>query len=403
MSNSKNYEFMTPANLKAERRQLVDKLQAIHKAADKREFTPDEKKNWEETQDLLNEVDYHLREATLKVEALSEANQQVIDSKRFNELKGKAKRTQSRSNNLLGRIVKSYFHKPDEEVRGLTSSGATKMIPADRIQNTIFDLQSQNDLATAGVQFIQLENNAQWPRITDLGTPYWQAAQLDQINDSTPTITGIKAELKDLAIRFIVANQVIMDAAEDVEIVLQQAMLEAINQAILESFFSGSGASGQPTGLDNLASILTVDAAGSKLTNYRWHIQAVKALLDANMPLQNLSVFGSPDSWQQLESLTDSTGQPLLAPATISAMNKYYTSAIKTNYGTGTDRTKLYFGDYTRSIVGFQPAMTVVTDGSASKLASEIIVHMRMDTLHLSPDSFCRVDNIETGLPEYGI
>jgi HK97 family phage major capsid protein len=396
-----NYEFMDVAHLRIEQNKLRQTLKEVH-ARNGEKLSPEDSKLWDSTLAEIEAVEYYLRGAQVKEAELQAANL-YIDQKRFNDLKNKVKRNESRSNNLFGRIIKAQAGKVDEEVRGLNSTGAAKMIPTDRIQQTIMDLQSQNDLAAAGVQFITLENNAQWPRITDRGTAYFQAAQLDQINDTTPTILGVKAEFKDVAMRVIVANQVLFDAAEDVEVILQQAMIEGINQAVLESAFSGSGASGQPTGLDNLSNILTVNAAGEKLTNYRFIIEAVKKLLDANMPMQNLSMFGSPDSWQQLESLTNGFGDPLREPNTIAQMRKYFTSAIKTDYGSGQDQTKLYLGDFSRMLVGFQPAMTVITDGSASKLATEVIVHFRYDLLYLSPDSFCRIDGIETGLPEYGI
>lgn len=395
------YEFMDVAHLRIEQNKLRQTLKEVH-SRNGEKLSPDDSKLWDSTMAEIEAVEYYLRSAQVKEAELQTANL-YIDQKRFNDLKNKVKRNESRTNNLFGRIIKAQAGKVDEEVRGLNSTGAAKMIPTDRIQQTIFDLQSQNDLAAAGVQFITLENNSQWPRITDRGTAYFQAAQLDQINDTTPTILGVKAEFKDVAMRVIVANQVLFDAAEDVEAILQQAMIDGINQAVLESAFSGSGASGQPTGLDNLSNILTVNAAGEKLTNYRFIIEAVKKLLDANMPMQNLSMFGSPDSWQQLESLTNGFGDPLREPNTIAQMRKFFTSAIKTDYGSSQDETKLYLGDFSRMLVGFQPAMTVITDGSASKLATEVIVHFRYDLLYLSPDSFCRIDGIETGLPEYGI
>jgi HK97 family phage major capsid protein len=396
-----DYEFMDVAHLRIEQNKLRQTLKEVH-SRNGEKLSPDDSKLWDSTKAEIEAVEYYLRGAQVKEAELQAANL-YIDQKRFNDLKNKVKRNESRSNNLFGRIIKAQAGKVDEEVRGLDSTGAAKMIPRDRVQQTIFDLQSQNDLAAAGVQFITLENNAQWPRITDRGTAVFQNGNLETINDSQVSINSVRCEFKDVAIRFIVANQVLFDAAEDVEVILQQAMIEAINQKVLESAFSGSGASGQPTGLDNLSNILTVNAAGEKLTNYRFIIEAVKKLLDANMPMQNLSMFGSPDSWQQLESLTNGFGDPLREPNTIAQMRKFFTSAIKTDYGNSQDETKLYLGDFSRMLVGFQPAMTVITDGSASKLATEVIVHFRYDLLYLSPDSFCRIDGIETGLPEYGI
>jgi HK97 family phage major capsid protein len=397
-----NYEFMDSVNLKTEKTKLINELNSIHARSVDQKLTKEDQYTWDSTMNKIEAVEYYLRDAVIKDAQKNEASL-YVDKSNANKFEKKSK---SKSNNLLGRIINSTHKVADEEVRSMTSSSGVKLIPTDRINSVIYDLTSQNDLFSgAGAQMVNMEQNTQYPRVSGYPTAYFQNAELDLINDSAPTITSVKADLKDIAVRIVVSNQLLLDADNsiDAEAVLQNAMISAVNQSVLESVFSGSGASGQPTGLDNLASILTIDAEGSKLTNYRWHISAVKSLLDANMPLQNLSVFGSPDSWQQLESLTDSTGQPLRSPNTIAEMRKFYTSAVKTDYGSGNDQTRLYFGDFTRMVMGYQPAISVITDNQNNRLGTEVILHFRYDLLYLSPNSFCRVDNIETGLPEYGI
>jgi len=389
---------MKAPELKKYRLQKIGELEAIHEKTQGNKLAKDEQRQWDETKVQIEEIDYYIREKELQAEKLKQAtvhlNQRNADKYKRNK--------KSASGNFLGKLVKAT-QTNSEEFRGLTSSGGTTIIPADRIQQVIFDLESQNDLAEAGASFQLVEQNFQWPRMTNKGTAYFQAAELDQITDSAPTIGSVKADLKDVAMRFIISNQLLLDSSEDVERIIQNAMIEKINQTVLESVFSGSGSSGQPTGLDNLSNILTVDAGGNKLTNYQYHIEAVKKLLDANMNLENISIFGNPDSLSQLENLTDTTGQPIMQPRMIDRLRQFYTSAIATNYGASTDETKLYFGDYSRMIIGYQGPFNVVTDRSADKLATEVIMQYRYDILYLSPDSFCRVDAIETGLPVQGI
>jgi HK97 family phage major capsid protein len=389
-----DFSRMSLSNLKREKTNKVFELQELHERSQSN-FTNEDQKQWDNLKLDIEEIESNIRKAEVREQVQKNAPFVLDQNNAHKFLKGQT----SRSKNILGRILKATQSNADEEVRGLTSTGGTTMIPADRIQEVIFDLESQNDLANAGASFILSEQNFQWPRVTNKGTAYYQAAELDAITDSSPTIGSVKADLKDVAIRFIVSNQLLLDSSENVERILQNAMIEKINQTVLEAVFSGSGSSGQPTGLDNLSGILTVDASGGKLTDYKYHIQAVKKLLDANMRMENLSVFGSPDSLQQLEYLTDTTGQPIMQPKMIDRLGQYYTSAIATDYGATTDETKLYLGDFSRLLVAYQGPFTILTDQSASKLATEVIMHYRFDLLYLSPDSFCRVDNIETGLP----
>jgi HK97 family phage major capsid protein len=397
----KVFEFMSSFNLRNEKTNLIQELDKIHSRSNDQVLSKEDQYKWDSTLNQVNEIEYHLRNAIIKEAQTQQANL-ILDQRNADQFRNK-NGSGSKGKNYLGKIMRAAKGKGNEESRSLIANGSA-LVPTDMIRETIFDLQSQNDLFTgAGAKMVQIDQNAQWPRISGLPVAYFQPSELQSINDSAPTITSVKADLKDLAVRVIVSNQLILDSADDVEVVLQNAMIQAINQSILESVFSGSGASGQPTGLDNLSNVLTVDMAGEKLTNYRFIIQAVKQLLDANMPIQNISMFGSPDSWQQLESLTNGFGDPLREPNTIAQMRKYFTSAIKTDYGSGQDRTKLYLGDFTRLVMGYQNAITLTSDNSADKLGVEFILWMRYDLLHLSPDSFLRIDNIETGLPEYGI
>jgi HK97 family phage major capsid protein len=403
--NANNYEFMNSANLRAEKTKLIQELDKIHTRSKENKdgsLSKDDQYIWDSNMDQVNILDYHIREAVVR-EAQNQEAALILDKRNVDQFRNKSGKA-SRSNNLLGRIIKSAHSQPDDEVRSLTSTSGTKLIPESRISDVIFDLTSQNQLFDgAGARAIEAEQNLQYPSLTGYPTHHWQSAELQQIPDSAPVFSGIKVSLKDIAVRIIVSNQLLIDADVEVSAVLQQAMITAINQAILEAAFSGSGASGQPTGLDNLANVLTVDAQGDKLTNYRFHIEAVKKLLDANILLPNISFFASADSWSQLESLTDSTGQPLRAPSSISDLRKFYTSAIKTDYGTDNNKTKVYAGDFSRMVMAYQPAMQIYTDQNQDRLASTFITHFRLDFLYLSNDSFARIDNIETGLPEYGI
>ena len=391
-----NYSNLSKRELLHTRAEKVAQLEQIHTDG-KTKISAENEKTWSSTVADIEEIDYHIRQSNLnQIKA-----DQVVSSMEINKSnadKYLKRGGRSASGNFLGKVIKATQNS-SEEFRGLTSSSGSTLLPQDRIQQTIMDLESQNDLGTACARFMLIEQNHQYPRVTGKGTAYYQAAELDQITDSSPTITSVKADLKDVAIRFIISNQLLLDASENIEVVLQNAMIEKMNQTVLESVFSGSGASGQPTGLDNLSNILTVDAGGTKLTDYKYHIQAVKKLLDANMRMENLSVFGSPDSLSQLENLSDTTGQPIMQPKMVDRLPQFYTSAIATNYGATTDETKLYFGDFNRMIVGYQGPFTIMTDQSASKLATEVILYYRYDLMYLSPDSFCRVDNIETGLP----
>lgn len=396
---------MNSANLRAEKTKLIQELDKIHTRSKENKdgsLSKEDQYNWDSNMDQVNILDYHIREAVIK-EAQNQAANLILDKRNADQFRNKSGKA-SRSNNLLGRILKSAQSQPDEEVRSFTSTSGSKLIPESRISDVIFDLTSQNQLFDgAGAIALEAEQNLQYPRVSSYPSHHWQSAELEQIPDSAPSITSLKIDLRDIAVRIIVSNQLLMDADVEVSAVLQNAMITAINQAILEAAFSGSGASGQPTGLDSLASILTVDAQSEKLTNYRFHIEAVKKLLDANILLPNISFFASADSWSQLESLTDSTGQPLRAPSSIADLRKFYTSAIKTDYGNGSNQTKVYAGDFSRMVMAYQPAMQIYTDQNQDRLASTFITHFRLDFMYLSPDSFVRIDNIETGLPEYGI
>lgn len=307
--------------------------------------------------------------------------------------------TRKDKKNVFGKwAVAAKTGQGDSELRALTSSGGSAMIPSEIFQEVLYDSLAANPLRDLGVQYRSVSQNSKWPRITAYPDADWVASEGTQVTeDSSTTIGSVDVSLNDLAVLIRVQDQLLLDAAVDIESVLQTSATMAINNAVLTKFFHGDGTGGTPTGLDNLTGINTVSAGNAALTDYSDIIGSMYELLVDNVPLDRIGMASHPNVWKQLTSLTASDNQPLMAPADVGNMMKRYTSAIDTTFGGGSNETKAYFGDFSKAVIGLQgPFRFVMDDRYKDYLQTGFLIWLRVDFAFLEPDNFCRLDDILT-------
>jgi HK97 family phage major capsid protein len=117
----------------------------------------------------------------------------------------------------------------------------------------------------------------------------------------------------------------------------------------------------------------------------------------ANVPYQNIGGIMNANTVEQLMNLSATDGQPLQMPMLLTDMRKAYTQAVKSDYGTGNDETRIYFGDFSEMVVGFQGAFEFRLDERYKDyLQTGFLIHMRADIQVKHPEAFCILENIAT-------
>ena len=285
-----------------------------------------------------------------------------------------------------------------DQVRAITtSSGSAAIQDPHVVDQIILELQSSNQLAEAGADFRQIKNHMQMPKVTEYPAYHWQANEGDEIPvDTALTISSKKWNLKDLAIRVRVSNQYLMDSGKRGRRLVEESMVRQINQAIAQAVFTGTGTSGQPAGIETFSGLQSVNIdPDAAMTDWTQIIEACRLLSSVNVPIDKISAFFSPTGWSQLASFVDTTGQPLGKPVLLQPVRFFNPSTlVLESYDTGTT-TKMFLGDFSKLIVGFQGMFTISLDQvRAAHLETEFMVHMRLDTQATHEDNFAQITGI---------
>lgn len=278
-----------------------------------------------------------------------------------------------------------------------STTGSASLENPSVVDDLIFELQSANELVTAGMQVINIENYRLSPKVTAYPTSVWQNGEGSEITlDSSLTIGSVKWQLSDIAVRIEASNQVLLDSSERAQRLIQESMRRQIQEDIGRAIFAGTGLNGEPTGIENFSGVLTHDHSSNTIQSWEPIITGVKKLLQANVRLSDIAVFFSPTVWAQLASMQSSgDGQALVLPKMLEGVRfMSATNLISEGYDTNTS-TRVFMGDFSKLILGVQPGISMVLDQTrASHLSTQFILHMRADIQASHENAFLYIDNV---------
>lgn len=387
--------------MKEKRWEIHDKATNLMKAHPGEHFTEKVLKDFNDLMDEVTRLDKEL-------DRLEDAERAVIN--KLNRVSGvpgyiPANRESANSGSgnsfVLADICRSLKHghaamNVPENIKALTSTTGSATISDPNVQDQIlFALQANNELVDAGVTFTQIDNYQSVPKVTTFHFVGWQTAESAELTiDSALTIGSVKWTLHDLYCRIRVSNQLLADSSDRARRLIDQSITKALQDELGRVVLLGSNTGGEPAGIEQFSGLQDTPSGGA-LGDYQHIITSVKKLLSVNVPLTNISMFGSPEVWRQMASFEAAgDGQSLMIPDLLKPVRFMSpTSWIPENYDT--DKTKAFLGDFSKIIVGVQGAFNFVLDQTrASHLESEFIAWMRCDVQATHENAFCTISGI---------
>jgi HK97 family phage major capsid protein len=297
----------------------------------------------------------------------------------------------------IARSLKFGHAAPDlpANIKAITSSSGSAVVQDPTLaDDIIYALMANNELVEAGASIVNIENYRQVPKVTTYPAAVWQNGEGTEITvDASLAIGSVKWTLADMAIRVRVSNQFLMDTSERGRRLVQESMRKAVQDELARAALVGTGATGQPAGIEQFSGLQTTAAAGA-LGDWTHIIGSVKKLLSVNVPLPNISFIGSPEVWRQMASFEATDGQPLRMPPLLEPIRFMSpTSLVPENYS-GTD-TAAFVADFSRLIIGIQGSFEFVLDQTrAHHLETEFLIHLRADVQATHEDAFCQITGI---------
>jgi len=412
-------------DLNAKRDRLVTELRAmVDKAqAEKREFTAEENKHFDELHAEVEGVKATIERAR-KLEDLAPPVPPLVTD-RAGDHDGAEVRALRPDESVrswvekqahffddagrlsIGEILRAMVVGPksDLERRALsegTDSAGGFTVP-DIVMATFIDrLRSAIVCIRAGAVTVPLSSDiTKIARLLADPTVAWRAENA-AVSESDPTFEAVTFAPKSLDVQFKVSRELVEDSM-NIETMLETALLRSFAVEIDRACLYGAGTSNQPMGLRNLTGVNQVVMGGgttaAQLLGFEKPIDALAALWTANVPSATAMLM-APRTLATLSKLREAatSGQQLIAPSVLTAFPWLQTTSIPISetQGASTTSSSLFFGDFSQMMLGIRTSMQieVARELYRGNYQFGFFGHMRADMQVTHPEAFARLIGI---------
>lgn len=272
-------------------------------------------------------------------------------------------------------------------------------------------LRAKQVMAALGVTFMGgLTNRIKMPKFS-AGASAGFVEELGNVADQSQTDAGVTLQPRTMGAYVDIGRLALKESIPALDQVVQDDLLRALADKLESAAISGSGSSGEPTGILNDSGVGNVDiSAGTDVAALTWAdiTDLVKTVEDAN-GIVNQNALG----WLSNPKVKAKMANTVKVASTDSIMllndpwNSIYgyraefTSNVPSNLNPGdggTDASALIFGDFSQLMVGLFGAPSILVDETTGGLAGtvRIIVHQDVDVALRNPASFAITDEVST-------
>ena len=285
---------------------------------------------------------------------------------------------------------------------GGSDTGGGYLLPSPISERFVDLARSASVCLRAGAQTLAMETSElSIARLTSDASPVWRE-ELVAVTSSDVAFDKITLRPKVVAAIIPVSIELLEDAANAASIIessLQAQLGLKLDQAIL----AGTGASAEPTGIRNHASVNTITSVGTP-TSYSQLTSAIKSIFESNYDreLRDIAWVTNPRDGATYDALADTTGQPLRPTPWASDLRRFSTTSISTTEGGGSNESYMLIGDFRQCLVGMRTTgvnIEVLREGTVSdssgdewnattQLLRHVRAYMRLDVALLRPSWF---------------
>ena len=295
------------------------------------------------------------------------------------------------------------------QAQGKTARGI--MIPVDVLRNWKRDLNTTDDsnvltedfrgsefidvlrnsssVMSAGARMLSgLSGDVAIPKKATASSAAWLAAEGDNVAESEPTFSQVALSPKDLGAFTEVTRRMIQQSTLDIEALIRDDLAMAIALGMDLAALSGSGASGQPTGIKNTGGINVVDFGTApdlvptfaQVIEMETKVREDNALGNGGSYILNATMHGALKSTEKAAN----TAQFVIENG--GTMNGY--RALVSNQVAAGD---LYFGDFSQMLIGMWGGLDLLVDPFTNSKSGTILIRaiQTMDCAVRHPTAFC--------------
>ena len=273
----------------------------------------------------------------------------------------------------------------------------------------IVDLARSASVAmAAGAQTLRMPTREMTiAKIASDPTSYWRA-EGQAVTSADAALASVTLQAKTLAAIVPVSIELLEDAP-NVAAILQQTLQKSLGQKLDEAILTGVGAENEPLGIRNHTGVNAATGVGTP-TDWSDITAAVSAILADNYAgeLSGLAWVAHPRDGATYDGLQDTANQPLQLTPWAAALRRFYTTAMPSTEGGGSNESAGIVGDFSQVLVGMRTSGIVIrildsgtatdadsnTVNAASQLMRFVVAYMRADVALLQPTHFCVMSGI---------
>jgi HK97 family phage major capsid protein len=230
-----------------------------------------------------------------------------------------------------------------------TANAGGVLVATDNLASSFIELlRNRSVVAQLGATILSgLQGNVTIPKQTAGGTAYWLSTEATAITESQQTLGQLSMTPKNVGAYTEISRQLMQQSSPAADMIVMNDLSKVLGLAIDLAALEGSGASGQPTGISNTASIGAV--TGTSLA-YAGVLEFQTDVAGANALAGNCAYVTTPTvaavlaARQRFSSTDTPLWQGNVLDGTVSGFR-----AMSTNQITA---ASMIFGDFSQVIIG---------------------------------------------------
>jgi HK97 family phage major capsid protein len=263
----------------------------------------------------------------------------------------------------LGKLLRGYiagdWSDATLEQKAMSSSPLSSggmLIPTPLAAEVIDLARNQTRVLMAGAITVPMGTaTLKYARLSQDASATWTAEASD-IALSAAAFDSVTFTAHKLAALVGIDNELLADA-ENADATIQNSIAKALALALDYGGLYGSGATPQPQGLHGIVPTL---ASGGVLTNFDPMLRAIADVRAANFePNAVLYSSRTADSLARLKTGLAGDQRQLPGPTEFAALSKYVTNQIPNNFGTGTNESQAFIGQWDELALGLRASLQI--------------------------------------------
>jgi HK97 family phage major capsid protein len=258
-----------------------------------------------------------------------------------------------------------------------TASQGGNIVATDLLANNFIEaLRNQAQVLSAGATILTgLVGNVDVPRQASVTNTYW-VTESQAITEAEATFDKISMKPKTIGALSKMSRNMLLQSTPAIEMLIRSDLVAQLALGIDLAAISGSGLSGQPTGIVNTAGISTIAGGTNGAPVLIDHLLALESALNAaNAPMGSRAYLFNAKTTAALKALTSSTGQYLWTtdapgqrsgtPGSVNGYPALVTNQLRSNLTKGTASgicSELVLGAWSDLVFGEWGTLEVVVN-----------------------------------------